>query len=134
MTRRLIAAGQRPVTVGMFFSLGHSTYFTLLSYHTNPKKSLLTTPYHSIVVITSIAVAATASAVSSKFSSFSRVGAIIGTSVSAGFLILLGIMNLYILYKLVQQMRMLIATRPGEEEGFKIQGAGCLFHLFKKMF
>jgi len=43
-------------------------------------------------------------------------------------------MNLYILYKLVQQMRMLIATRPGEEEGFKIQGAGCLFHLFKKMF
>lgn len=85
-------------------------------------------------MITSIVVAATASAVSSKFSSFSRVGAIIGTSVSAGFLILLGIMNLYILYKLVQQMRMLIATRPGEEEGFKIQGAGCLFHLFKKMF
>lgn len=25
MTRRLIATGQRPVTVGMFFSLGHST-------------------------------------------------------------------------------------------------------------
>lgn len=26
MTRRLIATGQRPVTVGTFFSLGHSTY------------------------------------------------------------------------------------------------------------
>ncbi len=26
MTRRLIASGQRPVTVGTFFSLGHSTY------------------------------------------------------------------------------------------------------------
>lgn len=25
MTRRLVAAGQRPVTVGMYFSLGHST-------------------------------------------------------------------------------------------------------------
>lgn len=25
MTRRLVAAGQRPVTVGTFFSLGHST-------------------------------------------------------------------------------------------------------------
>ena len=25
MTRRLIASGQRPVTVGTFFSLGHST-------------------------------------------------------------------------------------------------------------
>ncbi|KAI9879456.1 MAG: hypothetical protein M1830_008503 [Pleopsidium flavum] len=43
-------------------------------------------------------------------------------------------MNMYILYKLVQQMRKLIASSPGEEEGFKIQGAGCLFHLFKKMF
>ena len=26
MTRRLIASGQRPVTVGTFFSLGHSTF------------------------------------------------------------------------------------------------------------
>jgi len=26
MTRRLVAAGQRPVTVGTWFSLGHSTY------------------------------------------------------------------------------------------------------------
>ncbi|KAF8455384.1 high-affinity nickel-transport protein-domain-containing protein [Terfezia claveryi] len=40
MTRTLIASGQRPVTVGMYFSLGHST----------------------IVIITSIAVAATAAA------------------------------------------------------------------------
>ena len=31
MTRRLIASGQRPVTVGTFFSLGHSTYAYLLS-------------------------------------------------------------------------------------------------------
>ena len=32
MTRRLIASGQRPVTVGTFFSLGHST-FVLSSCH-----------------------------------------------------------------------------------------------------
>ena len=31
MTRRLIAAGQRPVTVGMFFSLGHSTIVIITS-------------------------------------------------------------------------------------------------------
>ena len=31
MTRRLIASGQRPVTVGTFFSLGHSTY--VVSFH-----------------------------------------------------------------------------------------------------
>ena len=32
MTRRLIASGQRPVTVGMFFSLGHSTFVFLCLY------------------------------------------------------------------------------------------------------
>ncbi|KAF2107214.1 high-affinity nickel-transport protein-domain-containing protein [Lophiotrema nucula] len=113
MTRRLIAAGQRPVTVGMFFSLGHST----------------------IVIITSLVVAGTAAAVSSKFDNFSRVGGIIGTSVSAAFLLLLGIMNLYILYKLVVQMKKLIASAPGEEgEHFKIQGGGLLFNLFQKLF
>ena len=29
MTRRLVASGQRPVTVGTFFSLGHSTFVPL---------------------------------------------------------------------------------------------------------
>lgn len=86
-------------------------------------------------MITCIIVAATASAVSARFDSFSRVGSIIGTSVSAAFLILLGIVNGYILYKLVQQLRRLIARHPdGVEEGFKIQGAGCLFQVFKRMF
>ncbi|KAI9845242.1 MAG: hypothetical protein M1837_004997 [Sclerophora amabilis] len=116
----IMAAGQRPVTVGMFFSLGHST-----ASHER---------INSIVVITSIVVAATAAAVSDKFDRYSRVGGIIGTSVSAAFLILLGIMNLYILHKLVQQMRNLIAASPEHDAGFKIQGAGCLFHLFQKMF
>lgn len=112
MTRRLIVSGQRPVAVGMFFSLGHST----------------------IVIITTILVAATTSAISSKFDVFSRIGGIIGTSVSAAFLIILGMMNIYILYKLIQQMKKLIALGPAEEQQFQIQGAGCLFQLFKKMF
>jgi high-affinity nickel-transport protein len=113
MTRRLIAAGQRPVTVGMFFSLGHST----------------------IVIITSLVVAGTAAAVSSKFDNFARVGGIIGTSVSATFLLLLGIMNVYILYKLIVQMKKMIASEPrSEHEQFKIQGGGCLFPILQKLF
>ncbi|KAF2248369.1 NicO-domain-containing protein [Trematosphaeria pertusa] len=113
MTRRLIAAGQRPVTVGMFFSLGHST----------------------IVIVTSLVVAGTAAAVSSKFDNFSRIGGIIGTSVSAAFLLLLGVMNLYILYKLVVQMKKMIASEPGSEhEQFKIQGGGCLFPILQRLF
>ncbi|KAL9614606.1 MAG: hypothetical protein Q9167_000894 [Letrouitia subvulpina] len=77
--------------------------------------------FYSIVVITSIAVAATASAVSTKFGAFSRVGGIIGTSVSAAFLIILGILNMYILYKLVLQMNKLIDSSPESERRFEIR-------------
>lgn len=111
MTRRLIASGQRPVTVGTFFSLGHST----------------------IVVITSVVVAATAAAVSDRFDGFSRVGGIIGTSVSAAFLIILSIMNVYVLVKLVKQLRILIRKGPQQQKDPWV-GGGCLFMLFKKMF
>ncbi|KAL8882383.1 MAG: hypothetical protein Q9198_000612 [Flavoplaca austrocitrina] len=109
MTRRLVATGQRPVTVGTFFSLGHST----------------------VVVVTSIVVAATAAGVSKRFSGFSNVGGIIGTSVSAAFLILLGIMNAYILYRLIVQIQKVIRLTPNQEseEAWKFQGGG-----FKRMF
>jgi high-affinity nickel-transport protein len=85
-------------------------------------------------VITSLVVAATASAVSKHFSTFSRVGGIIGSSISASFLLTLGVMNIYILYKLVQNMRQLIRTRPGEEVAFTFEGGGVLFNVLKKMF
>ncbi|KAH9840555.1 high-affinity nickel-transport protein-domain-containing protein [Rhodofomes roseus] len=113
MTRRLIASGQKPVTVGMFFSLGHST----------------------IVIVTSLVVAGTAAAVSNRFDSFSRVGGIIGSSVSAAFLILLGIMNIYILYKLVCQLQRAIAADSDEADtGMPFYGGGCLFNMFKGLF
>lgn len=113
MTRRLIATGQRPVTVGTFFSLGHST----------------------IVVITSIVVASTAAAVENRFDGFSRVGGIIGSTVSAIFLIVLGAMNVWILYKLVQSLRKVMNTPADvEEPEFKIEGGGFLFNILKKAF
>ncbi|KAJ5770569.1 uncharacterized protein N7511_002620 [Penicillium nucicola] len=113
MTRRLLATGQKPVTVGTFFSLGHST----------------------IVIITSIVVAATAAAVSSRFDSFSTIGGIIGSSVSAAFLILLGIMNAYILFKLIKQMQKVFnLPEDQQDEAWKIEGGGILFSVLKKMF
>jgi len=83
MTRRLIAIGQRPVTVGTFFSLGHST----------------------IVIITCLVVAATAGALRDRFGNFQYVGGIIGTSVSAAVLILLCVGNGWVLYRLVRTLR-----------------------------
>ncbi|KAI9831618.1 MAG: hypothetical protein M1826_003227 [Phylliscum demangeonii] len=138
MTRRLIASGQRPVTVGMFFSLGHST-----ESHDLISPSLVLS---SIVVTTSIVVAATAAAISTKFDRFSRIGSIIGTSVSAGFLILLGLMNLYILRKLLQQMARALAGGAPEHGAaadgradenpplVQFYGGGPLMQLCKKMF
>ncbi|KAH8157570.1 hypothetical protein CIB48_g10676 [Xylaria polymorpha] len=83
MTRRLIASGQRPVTVGTFFSLGHST----------------------IVIITCIVVAATAGALRDRFDSFQYIGGIIGTSVSAAVLLILCVGNGWVLYRLVSKLR-----------------------------
>lgn len=130
MTRRLVASGQRPVTVGTFFSLGHSTYDPTFLH---PLSRLI--PNTRIVIITAIVVASTAAAVSDKFGSFSRVGGIIGSTVSATFLIVLGVMNVYILVKLLQQLRKVInSPADSEEPEFKIEGAGCLFRSLKGMF
>ncbi|CAL8580861.1 hypothetical protein XPA_006577 [Xanthoria parietina] len=114
VTRRLVASGQKPVAVGTFFSLGHST----------------------IVIITSIVVAATAAAISEKFGTFSRVGGIIGTAVSAAVLILLAVANSFILWKLVRQLRGYLAG-PGPVEGGEssvVQGYGCMFGLLRRLF
>jgi high-affinity nickel-transport protein len=113
-TRRLVAAGQKPVTVGTFFSLGHST----------------------IVIITSIVVAATSSAATKHFNGFSRVGGIIGSSVSAAFLLILGAMNLYILIRLAKQLRTLIRSPPGQEPEYDPlkHGGGPLFNITKRLF
>ncbi|KAH8809289.1 high-affinity nickel-transport protein-domain-containing protein, partial [Xylogone sp. PMI_703] len=123
MTRRLIASGMRPTTVGMWFSLGHST----------------------IVVITCIVVAATAGKLESRFDGFSRVGGVIGTAVSAGVLILLGIGNAWIMWKLIRRMRELLrADFQGErsledDQGrtagqLDLEGGGVLVRMFKAVF
>ncbi|CAG8951818.1 hypothetical protein HYFRA_00005622 [Hymenoscyphus fraxineus] len=122
MTRRLVATGSRPVTVGTWFSLGHST----------------------IVIITCIVVAATAGALEERFEGFQNVGGIIGTSVSAAVLLLLGIGNAWILYRLVQRLRLVLKEEVGEDRdamaqegaaaGLDLQGGGLLVRLFKKAF
>lgn len=123
MTRRLIASGQRPVTVGTFFSLGHST----------------------IVIVTCIVVAATSGALRDRFGNFQYIGGIIGTSVSAAFLVLLSIGNGWILYRLVKRLRQVLRQpNPQEVEvgrdedeaatNLQLEGAGFMANLFRKVF
>lgn len=75
VVRKLMQEGKAPYSVGFFFSLGHST----------------------IVVLASIAIAATAAAMQGRLDEFHDIGGVIGTAVSALFLLLIGIANLFIL-------------------------------------
>ena len=75
VTRKLMQQGKRPVAVGFFFSLGHST----------------------IVFGLSIAIALTSVALKDRFGSLESIGGIIGTCVSAFFLIAIAVANILIL-------------------------------------
>src|ERR1017187_8429549 len=71
VTRKLMQQGKRPVAAGLMFSLGHST----------------------IVIVGSIAIAATALAFKDRLADFQTVGGVIGTSISAAFLLLIATIN-----------------------------------------
>lgn len=89
------------------------------------------------MIITSVVVAATAAAVRDKFDKYSQIGGIIGSSVSAGFLIILGIMNVFILFRLVKQLRAYLRSgndRPSEYVSLELVGGGVFFGLLQKMF
>ena len=75
VTRKLMQEGERPLTVGLSFSLGHST----------------------IVIAATIGIALTAVSMHDRFDSFKAVGGTIGTAVSAAFLLVLAGVNLMIL-------------------------------------
>lgn len=75
VTRKLMQQDKRPVAVGFFFSLGHST----------------------IVFGLSVVIALTSVAIKNHFSSFESIGGIIGTSVSAFFLLAIAIANIIVL-------------------------------------
>jgi len=83
VTRKLMQGGQRPVTIGFFFSLGHST----------------------VVVLASVAIAATTAALQTRFDSFREVGGVIGTSVSALFLLAVALANIAILISVYRAFR-----------------------------
>jgi len=79
VTRKLMQSGQRPLLVGFFFSLGHST----------------------IVVLLSVGIALSAARIQSHFPELERVGGLIGTAVSAIFLLLIAFINLLVLRGIV---------------------------------
>ncbi len=76
VTRKLMQERKRPLGVGLFFSLGHST----------------------VVVALTLAVAIGAAIVKTRLPALQHAGTLVGTSVSAGFLLLIAAINLIVLF------------------------------------
>jgi high-affinity nickel-transport protein len=114
VTRKLMQDGRRPISVGLFFSLGHST----------------------IVILASVAIAATATAFKDRFDAFQSVGGVIGTLVSSLFLLAIAAMNVVILVSVYATFRRVKAGEPYVDEDLNmlLAGRGLLARLFRPMF
>lgn len=80
VTRKLMQENKRPVAVGFFFSLGHST----------------------IVVALTIGIAIAATFIQSSIPALKNAGGLIGTTVSATFLYLIAFINILVLWEIFQ--------------------------------
>ncbi|MGH6674514.1 MAG: HoxN/HupN/NixA family nickel/cobalt transporter [Rhizomicrobium sp.] len=114
VTRKLMQDGQRPVTVGFFFALGHS----------------------AVVVLVAAAVAATAAAIETRFEGWKEMGGIISTSVSSLFLFLIAAMNVIILRGVWNAFNRVRCGKPYVDHDLDIllNNRGLLARLFRPMF
>jgi high-affinity nickel-transport protein len=86
-TRKLMAEGRRPLSVGFWFSLGHSSVVVALT------------------LLLGIGLKAVGAELSNDSSALHTYGGLIGTAVSGGFLYLIGIINLVLLIGIVKVFR-----------------------------
>ena len=112
VTRKLMQQGKRPVTVGLFFALGHS----------------------AVVVLASVGVALAAGSVTETFAAYRDIGGVIGTSASALFLFLIAAANLMVLGGVYRTMRGLRGGEPVRDENTLLQQRGWLARLFRPLF
>jgi nickel/cobalt transporter (NiCoT) family protein len=112
--RKLMQEGRQPVSVGFFFSLGHST----------------------IVVLASLAIAATASAMQGRLDAFRAIGGVIGTAISAAFLLLIALVNLVILRGVWRSFRHVARGGTLQSAGLDSLdvGGGLLARLCRPLF
>jgi high-affinity nickel-transport protein len=114
VTRKLMQDGQRPVTIGFFFAIGHS----------------------AVVLLVAAAVAATAAALQSRFEAWKDVGGVVSTSVSALFLFLIAAMNIVILRGVWRAFNKVRRGEPYDNDDLDLllNNRGLLARLFRPMF
>ncbi|HKO17319.1 MAG TPA: HoxN/HupN/NixA family nickel/cobalt transporter [Acidobacteriaceae bacterium] len=114
VTRKLMQQEKRPVSVGLMFSLGHST----------------------VVVLGSVGIAAAALGLQHSTTLFHRIGGAIGTIVSSGFLFAIGLTNLVVLRSVY---RTFVHVRQGgayvdEDFDVLLGSRGFLTRIFRPVF
>jgi high-affinity nickel-transport protein len=92
-TRSFLARGERPLGVGFFFSLGHST----------------------VVFVLAGGLAVATTAVNAEIPTFQNYGGLIGASISGVFLLLIGLLNLAVLRDVVRIFREMKSGRYDRE-------------------
>jgi high-affinity nickel-transport protein len=114
VTRKLMQEGCRPVGVGLFFSLGHST----------------------IVVALTIATAVATTALQGRFDAFKSFGGVAGTLVSALFLFAIAIANIVVLASVWRVFQTFKSGGRFVEEDLDLMLAnrGLLGRLFRRFF
>jgi high-affinity nickel-transport protein len=110
-TRKLMQDKQRPVGVGFFFSWGHST----------------------VVIVLSALLALSSAYVRDHLPQFRATGSIIGTSVSAAFLIVIGVINLIVLIDIYRQFRQVRKGGEYQEQTLDdyLANRGLLARIFR---
>jgi high-affinity nickel-transport protein len=112
-TRKLMNEGKKPVSVGYFFSLGHSTIVVAIG---------------AGIVIAEKTVYA---AVSNSSSGLEQFGGVFGTIVSASFLYLIALLNIVILAGIIGVFRRMRHGDYNEEELEKqLENRGFMFRMF----
>jgi nickel/cobalt transporter (NiCoT) family protein len=118
VTRKLMQERKRPVAVGFFFSLGHSTVVVIMA---------------ALIALGSVFIR---DSLANGSSSLAVIGALVGTSVSAVFLLAIAAMNLVILVEVVRTFRQV--TRGGVYDGDAIEDyldkRGFFARIFRGLF
>ena len=114
VTRKLMQQGQRPVSVGLWFSLGHS----------------------AVVAGLSVAVAIATSAMTGRFESMKAVGSVISTSASALFLFAIAIVNILVFVSVYRTFQAVMRGEPFIENDFDLllNSRGFLSRIFRPLF
>jgi high-affinity nickel-transport protein len=114
VTRKLVQEGKRPVSVGLMFSLGHST----------------------IVVLGSVAIAWLAISLQNRLAVIRQVGGVVGTLISALFLFGIAMVNLVVLRSVYRTFTRVRNGEPYVEEDLNLllSGRGFLSRIFRPVF